>query len=409
MNHAEAMPVAGSARLWRAGMALLVAALCVCMLPGLAEAAKGKKKKKGKNEVVRVMTRNLYLGADLGPGLAATNVDELVDGAGVIVNQVDVTNFPVRAQGLAQEIRQMKPDLVGLQEVAWWRTKSPVSFDVFPPKATDTEYDFLDLLLKNLNANGELYRAVVVKPEFDFETPVNDVGPPGGLAEADRNARLTMRDVVLTRVGAGVKVRNLTSGTFQTLLRVDVAGIPIDVTRGWTALDATVRKSKPFHFVNTHFEAFDSGPSNETSLGTTLGRGQIRQAQALSLVAPAGPATSKLPVVLLGDLNSDDDTVQANGDQLAYTSLLSSGFVERSTATPLSCCVSSFDLRTGSVSEFDHQVDHVMTNSPKKVKLKGSFVTGQAMVNGYWNSDHNGIASVLKVPKKKAKKKKQKK
>jgi endonuclease/exonuclease/phosphatase family metal-dependent hydrolase len=407
LNHAEASPHAGTGRLWRVGIGLLVTALSVCLLPGLAEAAKGKKKK-GKNEVVRVMTRNLYLGADLGPGLAATNVDQLVDGAGVVVNQVDATNFPVRAQGLAQEIQAMKPDLVGLQEVAWWRTKFPTDLNVFPPNATETEYDFLDLLLRRLNAKRELYRAVVVKPEFDFETPVNDQGPPGGLAQADRNARLTMRDVVLTRVGAGVKVRNLTSGTFQTLLRVSVAGLPIDVTRGWTALDARVRKSRPFHFVNTHFEAFDSGASNTTSLGTSLGKGQIRQAQALSLVAPGGPATSKLPVVLLGDLNSDDDTVQANGDHLAYTSLLGAGFVERSTNTPLSCCVSSFDLRTGSVSEFDHQVDHVMTDAPKKVKLKRSAVTGQEMVNGYWNSDHNGIASVLKVPKKKAKKKQKK-
>jgi hypothetical protein len=382
-------------------MVLAIAALIVCLLPGLATAARGNKK--GKNAVVRVMTRNLYIGANFGP--AALDLNGIVDGAGLIANQADATNFPIRAQGLAQEIRKVKPDLVGLQEVAWWRTRSPAGLDVYPPKATETEYDFLDLLLRNLNANRRLYRPVVVKPELDYETPVNDQGPPGGIAEADRNGRLTIRDVILIRVGAGVRVRNLRSGTFRTQLRSIVAGIAIDVIRGWTALDATVRKSKRLRIVNTDLESLDTGATNLTSLGTSLGRGRIRRAQARSLVAPRGPAKSKLPVILLGDLNSDDDTVPLKADRLAYRSLLASGFVERSSPRSRSCCVTSFDLRTGSASEFAFHVDHVMTNRPKRVRLKRSFVTGRAMVNGYWNSTHTGIASVLKVPRRAGKKK----
>jgi len=38
---------------------------------------------------VKVMTRNLYLGADLGPGMNAQDLQGLVDGAGQILNQVD--------------------------------------------------------------------------------------------------------------------------------------------------------------------------------------------------------------------------------------------------------------------------------------------------------------------------------
>ena len=59
----------------------------------------------------------------------------------------------------------------------------------------------------------------------------------------------------------------------------------------------------------------------------------IRALQAAELVAPGGPATSKLPVVLLGDLNSDDDTVEP-GDQQAYRTLLAAGMRERSTERP---------------------------------------------------------------------------
>ena len=67
---------------------------------------------------VKVMSRNLFLGADLGPGTSATSLQELVNAAGQILNQVDANKFDVRAEGLAREILKKKPDLVGLQEAA---------------------------------------------------------------------------------------------------------------------------------------------------------------------------------------------------------------------------------------------------------------------------------------------------
>ena len=60
------------------------------------------------------------------------------------------------------------------------------------------------------------------------------------------------------------------------------------MTRGWTALEAKVRGSAWLKFVNLHHEAFDSSGSNETNLGTSVGRGEVRQAQAQSLLAPGG-------------------------------------------------------------------------------------------------------------------------
>ncbi len=347
------------------------------------------------------MTRNLYLGADLTPGLEAADADAFVDAAGEIANQVDRTNFPVRAGALASEIKKEKPDLVGMQEVALWRT-APVDFGAAlnnEPVATDVEYDFLELLLDRLNkGKGKDYKPVVEKPEFDFEAPVNDQGPPGGVGQADHNARLTMRDVILAR--DGVKTSKPKSGTFGTLLRELVGGlVPVDVTRGWTAVDAKVRGTK-LHFVNTHFEAFDSTASNGTNQGTSLGRGEIRAAQASELVASGGPADSKKPVILLGDLNSDDNTVEDNGDRNAYGAVTAGGFTERSTANPLSCCLDDPNLVAGSLADFDHQVDHVLTDTPKQFKFSKGSVTGRAPVNGLWPSDHNGVTSVLKVKKK---------
>ena len=147
----------------------------------------------------------------------------------------------------------------------------------------------------------------------------------------------------------------------------------------------TVRNSHKFRFVNTHLEAFGS-PT-------------IRRDQARELVEPGGPATGPIPVILLGDLNSDDDTVQG-GDRLAYNVLLNHRFRNRSTANPLSCCLDA-DIITqnggGSVSDFDHQVDHILTNAPQAIGLVASSVTGRQPVNGYWDSDHAGVFSNLLV------------
>ena len=230
----------------------------------------------------------------------------------------------------------------------------------------------------------------MIQPEFDLEAPADENGDglPAALFGADLNARLTMRDVILERVdNASVKVANSHMGHFTHLFSVPVVGTPVPVTRGWTAIDAKVRGSGWFRFVNTHLEAFDP----RTVIPS------IRAQQASELVAPGGPATGDLPVVLVGDLNSDDDTV-VPGDQQAYRVLLLGGFVERSTNDPLSCCIeSSYDLTTGTAAEFDHQVDHVMTNAPDSVDLVDAAVTGRTMQNGYWDSDHAGVFSALRM------------
>jgi endonuclease/exonuclease/phosphatase family metal-dependent hydrolase len=342
--------------------------------------------------VATVMTRNLYLGADLAPAIGARDLGAFVAATGGVLRQVTATNFPVRVKGLAAEILGVEPDLVGLQEVALWRT-GPASIAPLlggPKTATVVRQDFLQLLLDELNAGEERYRPVVVQEEFDFEAPADENGVPGDgtfpIADAELNARLTMRDVILERVDAGVHASAPRAGHFQHLLVLPILGSPVPVTRGWTAVDARVRGGLPFRFVNTHLEAFDPAVLHPS----------VRALQAGELVAAGGPATGDLPVVLLGDLNSDDDTVVPD-DQQAYRVLLDAGFVERSTGDPLSCCIASYDLTTGTVDEFDHQVDHVMTNAPDLVRLVASVVTGREMANGYWDSDHAGVASALRI------------
>lgn len=382
-------------------MAALTAALAVAMaLPALAVAAKEGHSDNGKGKVAGVMTRNLYLGANLAPAIGAPSLEAFVAANGQILREVSANDFPTRAKGLAQEILAEEPDLVGLQEVALWRTAPPSLTPVLTgePTATTVRYDYLKLLLEKLNKGPgpNRYEAVVVQNEFDLEAPgdengVAGDGPNPAIANAEINGRLTMRDVILAKRGNGVETANPQSGNFKTLLAVPILGKPLTIKRGWTAVDARVRGSHWFRFVNTHLEAFDPAALVPS----------IRSLQARELVAPGGPATGSLPVVLVGDLNSDDDTVSP-GDQQAYRALLGAGLVERSTDDPLSCCINSSLLgvgQGGSIADFDHQVDHVMTDAPADVKLEESTVTGRQPVNGLWDSDHAGIYSALRFLK----------
>jgi Endonuclease/Exonuclease/phosphatase family len=398
----------------------LIVVLGLTLLPGAAD-AKGQGKKKGHQ--LTVMTRNLYLGADLTPALQASGIPGAVDAAYQIEQQVHRTKFPsVRAALLANEIKKRKPDVVGLQEAALWRT-GPYDLGAVTtgPKATQIDPqggDFLSDLLAKLNKGGKKgkkaagaakkkkpplqYRIAVVKQEFDFELPINPSGT-GGLTPCTtnpsscHNERLTMRDAILVK--KGVKISNASSGTFNTLLQVKVGGaLAVNVTRGWTAVDAKVN-GKKVHVVDSHLEAFDSGSSNTGSDGKTYPKGGIREAQAKQLIAPDGPTASKHPTLLIGDFNSDSPVHgdQADpGDALAYRALLAGGWSERAfTPPPFGCCIQDPNLSNPSSTGVTHRVDHVMSNS-KKVKFKkGGLTTTYA--NGLWSSDHYGVWSQLQV------------
>ena len=125
-----------------------------------------------------------------------------------------------------------------------------------------------------------------------------DQRPPDDARRDPRPARRRRADV-----------KNPQSGNFVTLLTCRSSGSRPDRSNaGWTATDAKVRGS--------HCSA-SSTPTWRRS--TSRPGAEHPRLQASELVAPTGPATSNLPVVLLGDLNSDDDTVDG-GDQQAYRS-----------------------------------------------------------------------------------------
>lgn len=262
---------------------------------------------------LKVMTRNLYLGADIQRPIAAivgeTNPElailKLANATYETRAIVDQTDFGTRARLLAQEIAAAKPDLVGLQEVALWRSGELEVADptlIAVPNAETVDFDFLKMLRRALRQEGSPYRAISVNTLSDVEAP----SWPGQTPTVEaRDIRLTMRDVILKRVGSGVKVLRHRERDYSTNFQIPpLAGKSLDFTRGYQWVDAKIR-GKKFRFINTHLEAFSSN---------------IAYAQMKEMLE--GPASKARTTIIACDCNSDplNQSVKTSiGDTLPHS------------------------------------------------------------------------------------------
>jgi endonuclease/exonuclease/phosphatase family metal-dependent hydrolase len=315
------------------------------------------------------MTRNLYLGTDLKPIFAAPSQLALFAAVGAGWAQVQANDFPGRAGALADEIAAAKPDLVGLQEAALFRTDVPADGPATP--AETVALDFLDLLVGALADRGLHYEVVSVFTGTDAELPAGV--PPA------RDVRLTDRVAVLARTDektADLKLSNARTGTYAAELAVPTVAGPIAIPRGWVSVDVKIRGAE-FRFVTTHLEAF-SPPA--------------RNAQAAELLG--SPTATDLPVVLVGDMNSGP-----GADLGAYGILVGGGFQDAwNGGDGLTCCHAA-DLANPSPT-LTKRIDLVLS--------KGGFETVSADVvgesssdrtsNGLWPSDHAGVVTTLRIP-----------
>lgn len=337
--------------------ALLAAALSACgshksssTSPGPGPAA------------LKVMTQNLYLGADLDLLMSTTDLPATVE---QLWNDMLATDFPARAKVLADQIQAADPDVIALQEVSLWRYGPQNA--LLLPVATNVQVDFLVVLTQELQARGLAYEVTEVGTNADFELP----GTTG------KDYRLTDRDVILRK--PSVPVTATASGTYPHLGTLPVtppgggAAIPVTIKRGWVSADLRAG-GKTIRLFNTHLEAFD--PNVATS-------------QVGDLLAVADPAAR--PTVIVGDMNLPP-TTPGYAQYLAAGTRLRDAWTVANPADPgLSCCWNP-DLRGGTLAT---RIDLVFA-TPELVSSTARLLdVGALTPGGLHPSDHLGVLATL--------------
>jgi hypothetical protein len=337
---------------------------------------------------IKVMTRNLYLGADLIPVVTAMTVEEIPGRVAGLWKTMQASDLPGRAKLLADEISAAKPDLVGLQEAVVFYKQTPSDFNFMSPaiNASTVELDFVQLLLAELAARGTEYVVAVTSNNTNVELPASDDVAPFDVRMADR-------DVILAR--KGLETSNPQAMIFPSHLMFTLpfgspTGAPIDLVRAVARVDVKVEGAS-FTFVNTHLEV--SGGGNDPRAGALLT--PLQEAQAQDLINILKPI--KGAVVLVGDFNSN-----ANGSSTkSYALIAGGGFTDAyATVSPgmpgLTCCM---DI-AAPASNLQSRIDVVFYRggvTAQAVELVGLDPAKRSPM-GLWPSDHAGVVASLQVP-----------
>jgi endonuclease/exonuclease/phosphatase family metal-dependent hydrolase len=329
----------------------------------------------GPDRTLTVMARNIYFGADLAPALAAQSSEEFFAAAVGAFEEAQASDFPARAAAIADEIVADGPALVGIQEATWWRT-GPFQD---PAPAEDVLVDFVGLILAELDQRGASYEAIATVEGFDAELPV-DLGP-----ELQLDIRLTVGDVMLARTDlrpAELALSNIQTGTFGAMVSLPSPVGQLDFPRQWISVDAKSR-GLTTRVITTHLESISAA---------------VRTAQAVELLA--GPASTSLPVVAMGDFNAETHVA---GD--ASATMLAAGFVDAwdvaGDGPGLTCCQDA-DLRN-ETSALDKRIDLVLTRGDfgvNDVRVVGDEPQpGLSALGVLYPSDHAGVVADLVLPR----------
>jgi endonuclease/exonuclease/phosphatase family metal-dependent hydrolase len=313
------------------------------------------------------MSQNLYLGGDLFTLLEPQCEGNAIVGCvAQLYATIEASDPAARMAAIAAEIARVDPDLVGLQEVSTYYVQSPGDHHTgAPTPATQVTFDFLDLLMDALEAEGADYRVVSVSNNADVEFPATTDGA------TFFDVRYQDADVILAR--GDVTTGATTEASFQSLLTIPVGGAEQTFVRGYQSVEATVG-GLDFTFFNTHLEVGgDAEP--------------LQVLQASELLTPIGAASG--PIVFVGDINSDGN---ANGTSYqTLTVPLDDAFVPGSDPT---CCQDA-DLRNDA-SDLQTRIDVVFYRGFDTV-AEAEVVLDEPSdrVGGLWPSDHAGVWAEL--------------
>ncbi|MEJ2218094.1 MAG: endonuclease/exonuclease/phosphatase family protein [Gemmatimonadota bacterium] len=339
---------------------------------------------------LKVMSYNVYYGADFTPLLAAP-LEQVPFVAAQAWAAAQQSNIPARAGRIAALIADNRPDLVGLQEAAIYRVQHPgdaIIGGTVP--ATDVVYDFLALIVDSLAARGLEYDVVAADSTTDIELPVF-TGLNGGTPTFD-DVRLTDRDAILAR--HDLAVSDPEHGAYGAHIPVSLGPMETGVYEGWSSAKVAVR-GVVYRFIATHLEFQQALPV------------QIGQAQELLALLDDDDG----PTIVAGDFNSDAYGQAPDAATPSYGMMLDAGFLDtwaapQRNAPGLTCCQAA-DL-LNEASALDTRVDFVFArNLPGAVSPFGILTTDRKVVgdddewrtaDGLWPSDHAAVVTAFRAP-----------
>lgn len=361
---------------------------------------------------IKVMSRNLYLGADIFPVLAAAQ-DPNPLAVPVAVTEVwqtvQATNFPERAQAIADEIARRRPHVVGLQEVSLWRMQVPGDFLAGNPVAAeDVALDFLEILMAALQERGLDYSIAATVDNADLELPMVAGFQADGQTPILADLRLSDRDITLVKNTNRVSYSNVLNANFTVNASTQVGGQNIEFTRGYNMLDVNVRGAD-YRFVNTHLEVGGDEPFKS-----------LQAVQMNELLQTISATTDEqLPVIMLGDFNSDpreeafvstSGIPGLDGQPLAppYLQAVASGYLDlwlakRKPKDGFTCCFGA--TVSDENDELTTRIDHIFFDPKEryvtklKAKVVGNSNADMTDESGLYPSDHAGVFGKIKLEK----------
>ncbi len=322
-----------------------------------------------------VMTRNLYLGSSLGPALEAKTPEEFVEAVARIYATVQYTNFPQRAEAIADEIQAEEPDLIGLQEVTKWTTGG-----VNPPPG----YDFLTILEDELEARDLDYSVAAIANNANIgPAPLVSETCPVVSGQFTCSVQLEDRDVILVNDDTpGLTWSNPQSGHYTAQQVIESPVGPLSFDRGWASIDARLR-GLPFRFVNTHLE------TEESPL--------VQEAQAAEFLAGPGKGGT---IVATGDFNSaSDGSTTGSYALLTAPGKFRDAWDEEQLGPGATCCQESNTppLAPGAlnnpVSTLRTRIDLILSRGAARSNGDEAELVGDTPFQAtppFWPSDHAG-------------------
>jgi endonuclease/exonuclease/phosphatase family metal-dependent hydrolase len=287
------------------------------------------------------------------------------------------TDFPTRAEAIADTIAQEQPDLIGLQEVTDW-VAEPLH-----PGATPPSQDFLAILVAELEERGLDYRVAAVADNADIG-PAPLVAPAYGcgVTAEDCVVSLKDRDVIMVNKDAhGLRWWGASSGRYTAQQAFTPPGSPpVSFARGWVTIEAKYRGER-FRFANTHLEVSDF-PG-------------VQEAQTREFLA--GPAGARSALIAVGDFNS-----AADGSTTGSYDMLAGALTDAWSINGADPGYTSGQNGTLSnvTSQLDRRIDLIMTRSSWRTKVRALHVhlVGDAPFQQTvprWPSDHAGVVATV--------------